>query len=288
MCKKEKVWLLGATGFTGKYLLPRLQAKGYIVETQRVDITNAQAVEDAVLQIHPEYIINLAGVSFVPNGGDASIYAINTFGPENILKACLKLAKKPKKIILASSSHIYGEQAIEVIDETCLANPVNHYGCSKWAMEQIAKTYNNRLNILITRPFNYTGIGQTEEFLIPKIVSHFKKKEKAISLGNINIWRDFSDVRWIANIYSELLTIESEKKIFNLCSGQLTSLKEILEMSQKYSGYEIEVRVNAQFFRAADLQKQKGSNSRLLNELKSTVAPMHIKNTLHWMLDNHS
>lgn len=284
MSKIEIVWLLGSNGFTAKYLVPILQAKGYIVETEEVDITDTDKVEKAILRIQPSYIINLAGISFVPDEGSAEIYAINTFGPQNILNACLKLDSPPNKIILASSSHIYGEQQVETIDESCLANPINHYGCSKWAMEQIAKTYNEKLNILITRPFNYTGIGQADYFLIPKIVSHFQKKEKIISLGNVDIWRDFSDVRWIAEVYSELLTIKSEEKIFNLCSNTLTSLRDILAVMQQESGYEIEIQLNPQFIREADLKKQKGSNKLLLHELSRINQPRNIKETLRWML----
>jgi len=281
-----KVWLLGAEGFTGQYLIPMLQAKGYIVETEKVDITDIDKVESAILKIQPAYIINLAGISFVPDGKGAEIYGINTFGPQNILNACLKLDTPPEKIILASSSHIYGEQQAEIIDENCLANPINHYGCSKWAMEQIARTYSDKLNILITRPFNYTGIGQAEYFLIPKIVSHIKKKEKMISLGNLDVWRDFSDVRWVARAYSELLAIKSEQNTFNLCSSQLTSLREILEMVQQESSYEIEVQVNPQFIRKTDIKRQKGSNQRLLSEFKEIPKPKDIKETLRWMLSN--
>ncbi len=134
----------------------------------------------------------------MPDGQDESIYAINTFGPQYILDACLKLKKSPKRIILASSSTIYGPQGNERLNEHSLVNPTNHYACSKWAMEQIAATYADRLNITITRPFNYTGVGQDIKFLVPKIISHFKQKAATIKLGNIDVWRDFSDVRWIA------------------------------------------------------------------------------------------
>ncbi len=126
--------------------------------------------------IQPDYIINLAAISFVPDGDDESIYAVNTFGPQNILSACLKLSKPPKNIILASSANIYGLQDKEQVNEDCKPNPVNHYGCSKWSMEQIAQTYSSDLNITITRPFNYTGAGQQSKFIVPKIVEHFKQK----------------------------------------------------------------------------------------------------------------
>lgn len=285
MPKVKVVWLVGADSFTGRYVLPELRVAGYTVNTQWVDITDAQAVEKHMQKIQPEYIINLAGISFVPDGSNADIYAINTLGPQNILNASLTLNTLPKKIILASSSHVYGKQQQEVIDESCPVNPLSHYGCSKWAMEQIASTYQNKLNIIITRPFNYTGIGQLNKFLIPKIVSHFKAKEKVIRLGNIDVFRDFSDVRWIAKVYTKLLS-EATNAIspINLCSNSVISIQEIIETLQSIAKHQIQIEVTPELFRSADMKKQWGSNKKLYTELYKLEQPIDIKGTLKWML----
>ena len=92
MKNKQKVWVIGANGFTGRYLVPALEKAAYFVETRIVDIRNALDVERLMLSIAPDYVINLAGISFVPDGGSAEIYAVNTFGPQNILDACLAMA----------------------------------------------------------------------------------------------------------------------------------------------------------------------------------------------------
>jgi len=280
---ESKVWVLGASSFTGQYLLPKLKAENYQVVTTEVDITKAKAVEDALLQIQPNYIINLAGISFVPDGENADIYAINTFGPQNILDASLKLKKAPKKIILASSSLIYGKQKQETIDESCIANPINHYGCSKWAMEQIAQNYQDKLDIIITRPFNYTGVGQDNKFLIPKIVEHFKQRKTTISLGNLDVWRDFSDVRWVTQAYSELLNMEHSGLLtVNLCSGELISIRAIIKILEKITGHTIKVQVAPQFIRPSDIPRQCG-NGMLLQKI-ITMRPSNIEDTLAWML----
>ena len=83
--------------------------------------------------------------------------------------------------------------------------PVNHYANSKLAMEHTARTYGERLPLLITRPFNYTGPGQATHFLVPKIVEHIKRRETVIELGNTHVSRDFSDVRDIVAVYAHLL-----------------------------------------------------------------------------------
>ncbi len=280
----DKVWVIGASSFTGQYLMPQLIQAGYQTDSTSVDLTNAQQVEQAILHIQPDYIINLAAISFVPDGANAEIYALNTFGAQNILDACLKLPQAPKRIILVSSSQVYGQQNNEVLDENCIVNPINHYGCSKWAMEQIAKTYRDKLAITITRPFNYTGKEQAEKFLIPKIIQHFQQKSSTIKLGNIDIWRDFSDVRWIVQVYTALLSDPaSELSIVNLCSGKLTSIREIIQQLQKETGHTIRIETDQRFVRATDIVSQRGSSQHLMRIMPG-LHPIPLSQTLTWMM----
>ena len=287
MDQADKVWLLGADSFTGHYLLQALKDANYEVDTTAVDITDAQQVEQAMLAIQPSYIINLAAISFVPDGDSANIYAVNTIGVQHILDASLELAIAPKKIILVSSSTVYGQAGQEDITEDTLASPVNHYGCSKWAMEQIANTYADQLNIVITRPFNYTGQNQEAKFLVPKIVQHFQQSAAIIELGNIDIWRDFSDVRWVANAYVQLLkTDKKNHSPVNLCSGKLTSIREIISRLEQLTGHIIDIKVNPDFVRASDIKRQKGDNGRLYELLPTLDAPIDFEHTLQWMLES--
>ena len=287
MSNSRKIWLIGADSFTGNHLLPRLEKGDYHVDTEEVDITDVNQVEDRILQIKPDYIINLAAISFVPDGEDESIYAVNTFGPQNILSACLKLSKPPKNIILASSANIYGLQDKEQVNEDCKPNPVNHYGCSKWSMEQIAQTYSSDLNITITRPFNYTGAGQQSKFIVPKIVEHFKQKSPTLKLGNIDIWRDFSDVRWIAEVYTCLLATPANGiRNVNLCSGRLIAIKEIITILQDVTGHEINIETDQGLMRQADIKRQCGDNKKLFELLPALSPPIAFEKTIQWMVDS--
>jgi len=282
----QKVWLIGADSFTGIHLIPTLEKENYHVDRTGVDITQQQQVEEAMLRIQPDYIISLAAISFVPDGEDESIYAVNTLGPQNILEACLKLEQAPKKIILASSANIYGIQAQEEMDESCTPNPINHYGCSKWAMEQIAATYLEQLNIIITRPFNYTGVGQDIKFLVPKIVDHFKQKKTILKLGNIDVWRDFSDVRWVSEVYTQLLgVLNPVVKPVNICSSTIISIREIILTLQKLANYTFEVESNPELTRNLDIKRQKGNNEKLFKLLPDLAPPIAIEETLQWMLE---
>jgi nucleoside-diphosphate-sugar epimerase len=286
----NKVWLIGADSFTGGYLAPELEQNGYFVDTTLIDITNAEQLDSAMSQIQPNYVINLAAISFVPDGESTAIYAVNTFGAENVLKAALKLETRPKHIILASSANVYGAQLNEKIDELCQTNPVNHYGCSKWAMEQIAKNYSEQLNITVTRPFNYTGVSQLDKFLIPKIVSHFQQKASNIMLGNIDVSRDFSDVRWIAKAYAQLLGLEKKHyEVVNLCSGNATSIKQMIDYLQPETQHSINIEVNPAFVRKNDIKTQCGDNTKLFSLCPGLAAPTPIEELLYWMLNtsNH-
>ena len=287
MSNSRKIWLIGADSFTGTHLLPCLKKGNYDVDTEEVDITDVNQVEDRILQSQPDYIINLAAISFVPDGEDESIYAVNTFGPQNILSACLKLSKPPKNIILASSANIYGLQDKEQVNEDCKPNPVNHYGCSKWSMEQIAQTYSSDLNITITRPFNYTGAGQQSKFIVPKIVEHFKQKSPTLKLGNIDIWRDFSDVRWIAEVYTCLLATPANGiRNINLCSGRLIAIKEIITILQDVTGHEINIETDQGLMRQADIKRQCGDNKKLFELLPALSPPIAFEKTIQWMVDS--
>ncbi|MDF1832140.1 MAG: GDP-mannose 4,6-dehydratase [Porticoccaceae bacterium] len=285
VANENKVWVVGANSFTGAYLVAALQQSGYLVDTTKVDITCASQVAETVRSICPDYVINLAAISFVPEGENASVYGVNTFGPQYILDACLALQSRPRKIVLASSASIYGVQANDKISETCRPNPVDHYGCSKWAMEQIANTYKDELNILITRPFNYTGLGQDEKFLIPKIVRHYKNKAATLQLGNLNVSRDFSNVRWIAQVYVALLALENEEQhIVNLCSGEMSSIDEVLEVVRRLTGVNLRIQSSKAHVRAADIVRQCGNNERLYQMLPTLPRPITISDTLKEMV----
>ena len=107
--------------------------------------------------------------------------------------------------MLASTSQVYGNPSDDPVTEDTITTPINHYACSKLAMELMARNWFDRLPILITRPFNYTGRGQDQRFLLPKLIDHFRRRAAVIHLGNLDVERDFLDVRSVADIYVRLL-----------------------------------------------------------------------------------
>lgn len=270
----NKVLITGIGGFTGKYLSKYLTQKGYDVfgisnmedkvsKTYKCDITNKNEVEAVLSEIRPNYIIHLAAISFVQHDDIQEIYNVNVIGTQNILEACLIIKDSVKKIILASSATVYGNNSSEILNEDMCPNPINHYGISKLAMEQVAKTYFNNLPILITRPFNYTAPGHGEQFVIPKIAKAFVNKEKQIDLGNLDVYREYNSIDFVCDVYSKLLKSETASTIVNIASGCVYSLNDILNKFEEKSGHKIEVIVNPNFVRKDEIKTLKGDISKL-------------------------
>jgi nucleoside-diphosphate-sugar epimerase len=137
----------------------------------------------------------------------------------------------------------------------------------------------------VVRPFNYTGRGQSTEFIIPKIVAHARVAARTIELGNIDVARDFSDVRTVVDAYARLLnTPNASGGTYNVCSGRAISLEEMLDLVARLSGHHLDVTVNPSFVRANEVRHLCGSPTRL----ESVIGPLKqipIEETLRWMLE---
>ena len=138
--------------------------------------------------------------------------------------------------------------------------------------------------IVITRPFNYTGVGQAESFLLPKIVDHFRRGAEVIELGNVDVWRDFSDVRAVAQAYRRLLEACPAGSTVNVCSGKSYSLREVIATAERISGRSIEVLSNPAFVRANEVKTLCGDASKLRAIIGDWASPP-LEVTLRWMLE---
>ena len=270
----KTVLITGARGFTGQRLRAHLQAAGWRVvgldrdpasgaDELSADLARPEQLRAALETVQPDAVIHLAAITFVPHGDPLEIYQTNLFGTLNLLDAVLAATPQIGKVLIASSANVYGNPPVEVIDETVCPAPVNHYAMSKLAMEHMARTYEDRLPLFITRPFNYTGPGQASHFLIPKIVEHYRRRQPVIELGNLEVIRDFSDVRFLVEVYRRLLESNAVGETVNICSGVGIALGEIIERMNRRAGYAIEVRVNPAFVRANEVRRLIGDNHKL-------------------------
>jgi len=294
--KAKKALITGINGFTGQYMAAELSAAGYSVyglgasdadgreNYYQVDLTNSAQLHHAVQAIEPDVVVHLAAIAFVGHADPNAFYQVNLGGTRNLFEALSALTQRPEAVLVASSANVYGNCTEGLLSETSPLNPANDYAVSKLAMEYVAKLFTNRLPIIITRPFNYTGQGQADNFLIPKIVKHFREKQPLIELGNIDVWRDFSDVRYLTACYAALLHIKGAGQTVNVASGEMYSLREVIALCEELTGHHIEINVNPAFVRANEVKKLCGDTQQLASLLTPLPHKIPLKETLRWML----
>ncbi|KXU90928.1 GDP-mannose 4,6 dehydratase [Paraburkholderia monticola] len=288
----RSAFITGISGFTGAYLRDELMRAGYDVSgsvlsdpgpgEHVLDITSLEQCRHVIDVVRPSHIVHLAASSFVADDDKIDMYRVNVMGTLNLLQACADTGHRPEKIVIASSANVYGNTP-GTVDESMTPAPVNHYGASKAAMEHLVRTWFDRLPIIITRPFNYTGCGQSERFLVPKIVASFVQKRSFIELGNLDVARDFSDVREVAYIYRALLEADAAGEVVNVCSERPYTLQEVIETVRKVSGHELEIRVNSQFVRANEVSVLVGSAAKLRRLVPGTMS-IAFADTVEWMV----
>lgn len=297
----SRILITGAAGFTGKYVAEILSAEGHALHglvhghdgeaiygfaaLHEANLCDPAAVRQVLAEVQPEQVIHLAGIAFVAHKNVEEMYRANILGTRELLEGVSELRKLPASILLASSANVYGNAAGGVLTETTPLAPANDYGVTKVAMEYVASIYRSKLPIVVARPFNYTGRGQSPQFIIPKIIEHVRTRAGTIELGNLDVERDFSDVRSVADAYARLIfTPEAIGETFNICSGRAVALREILELAIKISGHRLEVRVNPEFVRANEVHSLRGS----LAKIENTIGPLRriaLIETLRWMLE---
>ncbi len=313
-----RVLVTGLRSFTGHYLEAALQAQGAQVfgtvtpgeslaasadSTARVfvaDLMDPAALQRAVQASQPTHVVHLAAISFVAHDDVDAIYRTNVVGTRHLLTAlAAHAAPTLQHVVLASSANIYGNADVDPIAIDTPPRPANDYAVSKLAMEHMAWLWRDRLPLTIVRPFNYTGLGQSARFLVPKIVAAYRDRAASLELGNLEVERDFSDVRDVVHAYVGLLGThamgDSPKpsagpRVVNVCSGRSTRLQDVLSMAETISGHRPHVVVNPQFVRHDEVKRLRGDPSNLHAALASQGgwSPRPLQDTISWMLQSPS
>lgn len=279
-----KILLTGADGFTGRHFSGLAAAAGHEVVALKSDLIDCAGLEAETAACAPDAVVHLAGIAFVGHADEQAFYAVNTIGTTNLLSALTKLSHTPRRVLIASSANIYGNCQQSPIAETQVPAPVNHYAASKLAMEHMARTYAERLPLAIARPFNYTGPGQNKSFVIPKLVDHFARKASTIELGNLNVEREYNDVRMVGAAYLALLGKAVSGEAYNVCSGRMYALQQVIDTLATLTGHEIKVRVNPAFVRSNEVKRLGGSPDKLLG-CTGNLPNYELSDTLRWMLE---
>ncbi|WP_145588255.1 NAD-dependent epimerase/dehydratase family protein [Yersinia aldovae] len=291
----KRALITGISGFTGQYMASELTDAGYTIfglstksspnpNYYQADLLDPLFIRKIIEEVQPHVVIHLAAIAFVDHPNPNEFYKVNVIGSRNLLAALSDIGNNVEAILLASSANIYGNAVGGTLNEMNNANPANDYAVSKLAMELMAKLWMGKLPIIITRPFNYIGIGQSESFLVPKIVSHFKHRTPTIELGNLDVWRDFTDVRLLVKAYHLLLNNKkSIGEVFNICSGKAYCLRDIISICEKETSHKLKIHVNQNLIRANEIKILQGDVSKL-HSIIGDWNNVELEDTLRWML----
>ncbi len=273
----------GAEGFTGRHFVRAAEAYGNTVWRLRADLSDRDAVMAEVAQAEPDAVVHLGAISFVGNTTPILFYDVNVVGTVNLLNALISAGSPVRKVLIASSANVYGNCGLTPITESQAPAPVNHYAASKLAMEYLALSYSERLPILITRPFNYTGPGQSLNFVVPKLVERYATKMSRVGLGNIKVHREFNDVRMVCEAYCRLLEIGRPNQLYNVCTGRTYALEDVLALLAQLSGHKVEVEIIPALVRQQEIHRLCGSPNKLIAEV-GDLPEFELRDTLKWML----
>lgn len=270
----KKVLIFGAGGFVGSYLSQEFLENGYKVigsdkndgamlprevDFYKIDLMNANEVESLVNKIEPDFIVNLAAISSVGASWNIpqTTILVNVVGALNILEAAQKNQIKPRILFVGSSEeYIISEKPL---NENTQLNASNPYGISKVTQEQFAKLYREQygLKVYCVRPFNHTGVGQRDSFVLPSFCKQVAEIEKSgkpgvIKVGNLKVKRDFSHVKDIVRAYRMIIESDNCELTYNVGSGEAYSLENMLEYIIGLSNQNIKIEVDQSRFRPTD------------------------------------
>ncbi|MGA0133285.1 MAG: NAD-dependent epimerase/dehydratase family protein [Opitutales bacterium] len=265
-------WLVtGASGFTGRHLVRTLRSRGDRVtcvgrapdNDQQCDLADGVRLAEVVRSARPDRVIHLAGVSRAESDDPDGLNRINVAGAEALLRACAQLASPPA-VALASTSNVYGIHP-GAVSETTRTEPVSDYGRSKLDMEAAALRWSDRLPILVARPFNYTGPGQTEAFLVAKIAAHFRLRAGSITLGDTSVVRDFSDVEDVVDDYIFLMDRGfAAFEVVNFCTGLGVTVAAVIQAFAELTGHRVEVLRSETLIRRNEIPVLVGDPTKLI------------------------
>lgn len=289
-----KALITGVNGFVGNYLSKYLIEQGYTVygtviednitiknvNITKVNLLNKEEVNEAIKSINPDYIYHLAGQSSVALSWKNSTLTmdVNINGTINLLEAVIK-NNIDTKILLIGSSEQYGpvKENEGPINESHELKPQNPYAISKVAQEQIGVLYTRAYNmkIVMVRAFNHIGPGQKDDF----VLSHFARKiaeielgiESKLTVGNLEVYRDFTDVRDIVVGYHMLMKFGNVGEVYNIGSGNVYKLNDLLENLISKSNKDIIVKSDESKYRNVDIYLMQCDNNKIKNDLNWNV-----------------
>jgi GDP-4-dehydro-6-deoxy-D-mannose reductase len=274
-----KVLITGSSGFVGTHLLHLLHEQGCEVigvgHLPRPDDPNYHTVDlldaDAVSQIDfsgVDVVVHLAGLAAMGLSFEQPRRYIdaNAGMQINLFEAMIAQKARARTLVI-SSGNVYGADQLPITEAAAITTP-SPYAVSKMTQEYLGHYYGNRgFEVIIARPFNHIGPGQTEGFIVADLAKQIAEAEREshteISVGNLASCRDYTDVRDIVRAYWSLIKMEKPGETYNVCSGTSTSGEHILAGLLKHSNVKLKVVPDPAKMRPADIKDIYGSHAKL-------------------------
>jgi len=293
-----RVLVTGIAGFAGRHLAKLLLARGdevhgtlhrpdgqgrlrdilthhpgLEVRLRVADITDASAVERVVATVLPERLFHLAGMAFVPDtvADPAAAIRTNVLGALHVFTAVQRHAPRCR-VLTVGSGDAYGDVRADELPlrESCPFRPLSPYGASKAALDLLAHQWARGagLDIVRARPFNHTGPGQRPDFVCPDFARQLLAvargaRPPVLSVGNLDLVRDFSDVRDVVAAYAAALDRGASGEAYNICSGIGRSVRSVLDTLSEIVGVEVRTEVAPERLRRASVPTLVGNADKL-------------------------
>ncbi|WP_099866398.1 GDP-mannose 4,6-dehydratase [Pararhizobium haloflavum] len=282
----RRIAITGAGGFVGQWLQSAFAGKVHAGEVEllplsasgekgrTLDITHAGDVRAAMLELRPDVVIHLAAVAAPADArrDPGHAWRVNVDGTLNIARTLI--AELPKaRLIFAGSSEAYGESFNRfggIVDEAAPLEPMTAYAATKAAADlALGQMRRDGLDVVRFRPFNHTGPGQSDAYVVPAFASQIaaiikRQREPFVDVGNLDAVRDFLDVRDVVAAY--VLACDPERvfddQAINLASGTGRPVRSILDRLIERADMPITVRTDPARVRPSEVPRALGRADR--------------------------
>jgi GDP-4-dehydro-6-deoxy-D-mannose reductase len=289
----------GRHGFVGGVLArmaatdPALHGWQLIDTPETWDLRDPGATMATIGAAAPDAVLHLAAQSWVPDAfkDPATTLNVNLLGTLHLLQA-LKHAGFRGRMVFVGTGDVYGrvpEDELPVTEEW-LPAPRNPYAVSKLAAEALCYqwTVTEGMDIVLARPFNHIGAGQSDRFVISDFarqVAQIKRGKRApvVAVGDIDVTRDFTDVGDVAQAYFALLGSGAAGEVYNVCSGREQSIRLLLERLVALAGVTASIEQESARMRKAEQRRMRG-NPRKIRQATGWEAVTPLDESLTAML----
>jgi GDP-4-dehydro-6-deoxy-D-mannose reductase len=271
--------ITGADGFVGRHLLAHLRATGDVATgvDRECDVTDSKSVLDALENVRPDAIYHLAALTAVGASWSNPVEytRVNVLGTKNVLDAAHRVVPEAR-VVLVSSADVYGVVRAGDLPlvETFRVAPANPYASSKVEAEHVGHdaVRERAQHVLIARPFNHVGPGQSTDFVVPAIVNRLLRAladgDDEIVVGDLSTRRDFSDVRDVVRAYRLLVEHGKSGEVYNIASGVDVGLFDIAQRLVAAIAPEVRLRTDESLIRPVEVPVSCGSYLKLKRATK--------------------